>query len=61
MISEEEFLKTHVLRIRDLASKADPFIKHRLLKLASNYERRLGTPPRSPLPSVEISQPDKRD
>jgi hypothetical protein len=58
VISEEEFLKNHVLRIRELASKADPFIKHRLLNLATNYERRLSKPPRSPskLPSVDISQ-----
>jgi len=55
VISEDEFLKSHVLHIRELASKADPFIKHRLLNLASNYERRLSNPPRK-LPSVDISQ-----
>ena len=58
MISEDEFLKSHVLHIRELASEADPFIKRRLLNLASNYERRLSKPPRSlsKLPSVDISQ-----
>ena len=62
MTSEEEFLKTHVHRIRELASEADPFIKHRLLKLASNYESRLNKPPGTPLklPNVEISQQVKK-
>jgi hypothetical protein len=38
---EEEFLKARVRLIRDLADKADPFIKRRLMDLANNYDARL--------------------
>jgi hypothetical protein len=38
---EEEFLKERVRLIRDLADKADPFIKRRLMDLANNYDARL--------------------
>jgi hypothetical protein len=41
---DEAFMKERALHIRNLAEKADPFIKRRLLDLAASYERRLGRP-----------------
>jgi hypothetical protein len=35
---DEEFRKQRASLVRDLASRADPFIKKRLLALASRYE-----------------------
>ena len=43
-MDEEEFLKQRVRFIRDLADKADPFIKRRLMDLANNYEARIARP-----------------
>jgi hypothetical protein len=34
-------MKERALHIRDLAEKADPFIKRRLLDLAVSYEKRI--------------------
>lgn len=45
---DEEFFRRHVQKLHELAAGADPFIKKRLLQLASNYERRLSHPPRPP-------------
>ena len=41
---DEAFMKERALHIRNLAEKADPFIKRRLLDLAASYESRLGRP-----------------
>ncbi len=41
---DEEFLKKHARLIRDLADKADPFIKRRLTDLANSYDARLKRP-----------------
>jgi hypothetical protein len=41
------FLKEQADRCRNLAEKADPFIKRRLLDLAEKYEDRLGRPSRA--------------
>ena len=41
---DEEFLKERALHIRNLADKADPFIKRRLLDLALSYEGRVKRP-----------------
>jgi hypothetical protein len=38
---DEAFLRERAQHIRNLAEKADPFIKKRLLKLAANYEKRI--------------------
>jgi hypothetical protein len=46
---EEEFLRDRVRLIRDLAEKADPFIKRRLTDLANNYDARLGRLKRHPV------------
>jgi hypothetical protein len=41
---DEAFMKERALHIRNLADKADQFIKRRLLDLAASYESRLGRP-----------------
>ena len=38
---EETFLREQLVLIRELADRADPYIKQRLLALADKYERRL--------------------
>ncbi len=35
---DEQFMKQRASMVRDLASRADPFIKRRLLDLAARYE-----------------------
>ena len=42
---DEDFIKGRAEHIRELATKADPFIQKRLLALAETYERRLRPPP----------------
>ena len=42
---DEEFRKQRASLVRDLANRADPFIKKRLLALASRYEDTKTTPP----------------
>jgi hypothetical protein len=44
---DEEFLKERALHIRNLADKADPFIRRRLLDLALSYEGRVKQPSRA--------------
>jgi hypothetical protein len=39
---DEAFMKERALHIRNLAEKADPSIKRRLLDVAVSYENRLG-------------------
>lgn len=41
---DEQFLRDRGKIVRDLADKADPFIKRRLLDLAEQYDRRVGRP-----------------
>ncbi|MCC8951660.1 hypothetical protein H8A97_43250, partial [Bradyrhizobium sp. Arg62] len=50
---DDEFNKQRASLVRDLASRADPFIKRRLLDLASRYEK----PPAKikPLPIVSLN------
>ncbi|ANW03300.1 hypothetical protein LMTR13_27330 [Bradyrhizobium icense] len=38
---DEQFLKDRAQIIRDLADKADPFTRKRLLDLAERYDRRM--------------------
>jgi len=38
---DDEFCKQRAKAVRELAEKADPFIKKRLLELAMHYERRV--------------------
>ncbi|MBR1174152.1 hypothetical protein JQ617_09315 [Bradyrhizobium sp. KB893862 SZCCT0404] len=42
---DEDFIRGRAEHIRELATKADPFIQKRLLDLADSYERRLRPPP----------------
>jgi hypothetical protein len=48
---DEQFIKGRILHIRELATKADPFIKRRLVALADKYERAL------PLTSRPLTRP----
>ena len=47
LIMDDEFLKQRAQFIRDLADKADPFIKRRLMDLAINYDARIARPARA--------------
>jgi hypothetical protein len=47
LIMDDEFLKQRAQFIRDLADKADPFIKRRLMDLARNYDARIARPSRA--------------
>jgi len=38
---DDEFCRQRSKAVRELADKADPFIKKRLLELAKHYERRI--------------------
>jgi hypothetical protein len=42
---DDKFLEQRARFIRELADKADPFIKKRLMDLARNYDARLARPP----------------
>jgi hypothetical protein len=55
----DEFYREQILRLRALATNADPFIRKRLLDLANKYDARIGKKvrPGLPLPSVTIKQP----
>jgi hypothetical protein len=41
---DEEFYRQQALRVRDLAGKADPFTRRRLLDLADRYDAKGGAP-----------------
>jgi hypothetical protein len=41
---DDEFLKKRVRQVRELAEKADPFTKRRLIILADDYARQLKKP-----------------
>jgi hypothetical protein len=41
---DSEFFKQQALRARDLAEKADPFTRKRLLALADRYDAKAGGP-----------------
>jgi hypothetical protein len=42
-----EFYKQQAQRVRDLASRADPFTRKRLLDLAEKYDAQAGGPTRA--------------
>jgi len=46
---DQVFFKQQALRARDLAEKADPFTKKRLLDLADKYDAKAGGPSKAPL------------
>jgi hypothetical protein len=41
---DEQFLRDRAKIVRDLADKADPFIRRRLLDLVERYDRRINRP-----------------
>jgi hypothetical protein len=41
---DREFYRQQAQRVRDLAEKADPFTKQRLLDLAGRYDAKAGSP-----------------
>jgi len=49
---DEEFRQRRARLIREIAGKADPFIKRRLLDLAARYERK--PRPATPTPGVVV-------
>jgi hypothetical protein len=57
----DDFNKERAVLVRDLADKADPFTKKRLLDLATRYEA--GLPVKTgplPLPSINEKPPEHR-
>lgn len=62
MALEQEFYRAMAHRVRELAGRADPFIKGRLLALAERYEAKDGEPSVSrsagrPLPPLRLVSP----
>jgi hypothetical protein len=56
---DDDFNKKRAALVRDLASRADPFIKRRLLDLVSRYEK-----PKKSVPLVPVNgndHPDHKD
>lgn len=59
MALEQEFYRAMAHRVRELAGRADPFVRRRLLALAQRYEAKGGKP--SPVsPSSERPLPPLR-
>ena len=52
-------MKEPALHIRNLAEKADPFIKRRLLDLAASYESRLERPSQASMRLVSNQSSEK--
>lgn len=48
----EDFYRARASQVRDIAERADPFTKQRLLKLADNYEFRARNPSRASRPTA---------
>ena len=55
---DEDFCRERAKTVRELAEKADPFIRKRLLELASHYERRVAM---SVKPEEEKKRPAASD
>jgi len=49
---DDEFLKNRARQVRELAEKADPFTKRRLIILADDYEKQLKKPEDSVPPTT---------
>jgi hypothetical protein len=45
---DQEFYRQQAQRVRDLAERADPFTRKRLLDLADSYDVKAGGPSRAP-------------
>lgn len=60
----EDVYKQRAREVRDLAAKADPFIKQRLLDLAERYDRhqrKTGVTPLPPTPAVAFNPTCERN
>ncbi|MBR1223966.1 MULTISPECIES: hypothetical protein [unclassified Bradyrhizobium] len=55
---DDAFYKDRARHIRQLANEADPFIKKRLLRLASNYDAMTTPFARGPAPSNVTEGPE---
>jgi hypothetical protein len=53
---DEEFRKERAMAVRDMAEKADPFTRKRLLELAARYARAQRPPAQIPSISAELAQ-----
>jgi hypothetical protein len=49
---DNEFLKQRACEVRELAEKADPFTRRRLIILADDYEKQLKKPEGSAPPTM---------
>jgi hypothetical protein len=58
---EQEFYRALAHRVRDIADKADPFTKRRLLDLAKRYDAKREAsrpePAQRPLPAPRVAPP----
>jgi hypothetical protein len=61
MTMDDEFCLKQAKTVRDLAEKADPLIKKRLLKLAEHYERRISIGAKETDPKIEGQRLRPRD
>lgn len=52
---DEDFLKNWARQVRELAEKADPFTKRRLIILADDYEKQLKKP-EDPVPPTTLDE-----
>ena len=58
----DDFYAQRAREVRDIAAKADPFIKRRLLDLAERYDRRkTSVTPLPPAPAVALNPAGERD
>lgn len=63
-VMNDEFYKQRAREVRDLAAKADPFIKQRLLDLAERYDRhqrKTSVTPLPPAPAVALDPAGERN
>jgi hypothetical protein len=56
---DDDFNKKRAAFVRDLASRADPFVKRRLLDLVSRYEN--VKPQKKPVPLVSATDKNRGD
>jgi hypothetical protein len=59
----DDFYKQRAREVRDIAAKADPFIKQRLLDLADRYDGKRNTSitPLPPAPATNQNPPGEHD
>ena len=62
-VMNDDFYKQRAREVRDIAAKADPFIKQRLLDLADRYDgkRRTNVTPLPSAPAAAQNASDEHD